>query len=383
MDRHRIFLSHAGVDTEAARALKARLLTAVAAAGEDLQVWFDKDDLVAGQPWQRQLEGAIAASTAFIVYVGSRGVVNWVEAEVDLGLERATGDRAYPFIPVLAGAAPGPEALPGFVRRFQGVVDIEQRADQFAKLIAAIRRQQGTRVPEPEPFFGLRAIDESRSHLFFGREPETEDLIRRVHAHPLVLMSGDSGSGKSSLVRAGLVPRFRGGALAVLDGERPADRIWQVVTTQPRGRPRVELGEAVEAAAKSLGLPLADQGTVGKWAASGTLEDVRRALRCGLAPEEVRVLLVVDQFEELVTLTPPDQREPFVRLLLELADPADGRFRVVLTMRHDYVNLLTPFADLSSRLEVDGRRNRFLLGRMSDAGLERIVTEPLRLAGVV
>lgn len=94
------------------------------------------------------------------------------------------------------------------------------------------------------------------------------------------------------------------------------------------------------------------------------------------------MLLVVDQFEELLTITPPEHRARFIDLLLDLADPTGGRHRVVLTMRHDYANLCNAYEPLKARLDADERRARFRLGRMRDAGLERIVTEPLRLAGV-
>ena len=128
-----LFLSHAGIDTEAARALKQRIETAPEAREHGLRVWFDKDDLRAGEPWQAQLEEAIRhRSAAFAVYVGSRGVVNWVDAEIQLALGRAVTDPAYPFIPIVAPHAPGPEALPGFVALYQGVADVERRPDQFS-----------------------------------------------------------------------------------------------------------------------------------------------------------------------------------------------------------------------------------------------------------
>jgi WD40 repeat protein len=379
-----LFLSHSGIDTEAATALKGRLLAAPAAREHGLSVWFDKDDLRAGEPWQSQLEEAIGKSQAFAVYVGSKGVVNWVEAEVRLALNRAITEPDYRFVPILASAAPAPEALPGFARQFQGVFDVEARPDQFEHLMQAVLGgdQAGQLQLETEPFFGLRAIDESRSHLFFGRERETEALVGLVHRTPLVLVTGDSGSGKSSLVRAGLVPRFRGGTLALLDGTRPEDNIWHVVTTRPRRQPFPQLGDAVDDAAKRIGLPLADRGTLADWAASGEIDKVRRGLRCDMPPERVQVLLVVDQFEELLTITPADLRAPFIDLLLDLADPADGRHKVVLTMRHDYANLCNAYERLKERLDADDRRARFLLGRMSDDGLRRIVTEPLRLAAV-
>jgi hypothetical protein len=171
-----LFLSHSGADTEAARRLKARL----EAAG--IPVWFDKDDLVPGTAgWQAQLERVIQQeATAFAVYVGSRGIVNWVDAEVRLGLSRAiSGGGAFPFVPILAASSPGSRALPGFAQQFQSVRDVEADPDQWNKLLSALAN--GAPPPaETEPFFGLRAIDETRSHLFFGRREETKKLVEIV-----------------------------------------------------------------------------------------------------------------------------------------------------------------------------------------------------------
>jgi hypothetical protein len=110
-----LFLSHAGADTVAARELKARIERSPEGRARSLRVWFDKDDLLAGEGWQAQLEEAVSRASAFAVYIGSKGIVNWVDAEVRLALSRALGgDRSFRFIPILAAAAGGPEALPGF-----------------------------------------------------------------------------------------------------------------------------------------------------------------------------------------------------------------------------------------------------------------------------
>jgi hypothetical protein len=201
-----LFLSHAGADTDAARALKARIEGTPEAKARGLKVWFDKDYLVPGTPWQSQLENVIEnQATAFAVYVGSKGVMNWVEAEVRLGLSRAisAGD-SFPFIPIISKEASS-TALPGFARQFQGVRDVETNDEEFRKLLEAILDvgDAGTIVLEREPFFGLRAIDEERSHLFFGRDQEVEALSQILGDQSLVLVTGDSGSGKSSLVRRG------------------------------------------------------------------------------------------------------------------------------------------------------------------------------------
>src|SRR5512135_291338 len=99
-----LFLSHAGADMDAARTLKQRIETAPAAREQGLKIWFDKDDLRPGLDWQRQLEDAIERrATVFAVYLGSRGIVNWVEREVRLALDRATRDnRHFSFIPIIS-----------------------------------------------------------------------------------------------------------------------------------------------------------------------------------------------------------------------------------------------------------------------------------------
>jgi hypothetical protein len=105
----------------------------------------------------------------------------------------------------------------------------------------------------------------------------------RLAATHLLMVTGDSGSGKSSLVRARLVPRWRGGALAELKGRRPDEEIWHVIETRPGSNPRRALGDAVFAAAKRLGESAADCGTYKEWATSDEAEKVRDGLRTGRA----------------------------------------------------------------------------------------------------
>jgi WD40 repeat protein len=375
-----LFLSHAGVDTEAARNLKHRL------EESGIRVWFDKDDLLPGADgWQKQIEATIENhATAFAVYIGSGGVVNWVESEVRLALSRVVSatHRPFPFIPILSAQAEGSPALPGFARQFQAVHDVENQPAEFRKLVNAIKGNSETRRLEDTGFFGLEAIDELHSHLFFGRERETDDLIRLLRDLRLLMVTGDSGSGKSSLVHAGLLPRWRGGALSRAGGKWPRDEIWHVIKVRSKADPRRALGEAVIRASQLLGRSAVDQSTYLNCALSADPYQRRFGLQCGLDPEPTRTLVVVDQFEEVMTMTPPEQRQPFVDLLLDLANPNDDSFAVVLTMRHDYYNLCSEFPRLSERLESQERRARYLLKRMRDEDLHDVVTKPLELAGV-
>ncbi|MBY3219499.1 toll/interleukin-1 receptor domain-containing protein, partial [Rhizobium laguerreae] len=154
-----VFLSHSGVDAEAARELKRRLEESVSGREAGLRVWLDVEGglLPGAVGWQAQIEEAIEkTSTAFAVYVGSRGVVNWVDNEVRLGLSRATRDK-IPFIPILAKETPS-AALPPFARQYQAVRDPLNDAGELSKLIVAILRTGEPPVIVDEPFVGLRAM---------------------------------------------------------------------------------------------------------------------------------------------------------------------------------------------------------------------------------
>jgi hypothetical protein len=359
-----------------------------------VEVWFDKADLMPGtQGWQAQLEAAIATVTAFAVYVGSGGIVNWVDAEVRLALSRAiSGGAPFPFVPILSREARS-ATLPPFARQFQAVRDVENDEAEWQRLLTAIQGEGSEPPLEAEPFFGLSAIDAARSHLFFGRKQETRQIVERLAERNLVLVSGDSGSGKSSLVLAGLVPAWCGNGIGLLRQEAPEDHDWHVVVTQPRRNPRRVLAERVADAARRLGLSADDCRSYAADAEAGNASQVRRALRCGLDSARTRTLLVVDQFEELVhPQTTGDVQEDFAKLLGDLADPDDPSVAVALTMRSDYRNLLRKpqLAPLYERLEANGRRARYMLGRIgSDTqtdqrerdGLRAVVIRPLRLAG--
>ena len=251
-----LFLSHSGADTEAARELKRRILASPTAKEAGLRVWFDKDDLEAGSGWQEQLEHALTEqATAFAVYVGSRGVINWVDREVRVGLSRATGTKAIPFIPILGGPAVESAALPPFAQQFQGVRDPLGNEDQLARLIKAALSRAETKsvVLTSDPFIGLSAMMEPWADRFFGRDDEIKEVVDRLRTHRLLAIVAESGSGKSSLVRAGVVPAFRGGALEDLSRQRPDDRTWHVVVMRPGSSPLDGLRHAVTETAQRLG----------------------------------------------------------------------------------------------------------------------------------
>ena len=382
---HLLFLSHAGADTDAARALAERIENTPEARQLGLKVWFDKNDLEPGKGWQLQLEQTLERdSTAFAVYVGSRGVINWVDSEVRVALSRARLDPNYPFIPILSRQCSGSESLPAFARQYQGVIDVEGSATEFAKLIrTATRRDRRTPVKlVDEPFQGLRAFEEKDTHLFFGREEEANELVERLKRSRLLMVVGDSGSGKSSLVKAGLVPRYRGGALAERHDPRFGSNIWHVVEARPRSNPFDSLADSVATAARAIGRGQDDIRTLRRMVRDKNPHEVADALRDG-APENAQILVVIDQFEELFTLSDRSFRTGYIDTILHLAKhDSSAMFRVVLTMRRDYYNLCHEFTELYNWVEDKQGCAKFSIRRMSDAQLRSCIERPLAMAGV-
>ncbi len=391
-----VFLSHSGADTQATLELKRRLLGAREACAVGLRVWFDKDDLRPGERWSTQIERAIEKeATAFVVYVGSGGVMNWVEAEVDVALSRAIADSSFPFIPVLAAESESAGALPPFARRYQGVHDPLGKGEELEKLLKAILKSDWNtpiRVID-EPFVGLRPMREDEADRFFGRKAEVAALVDKFRRHRIVAIVADSGTGKSSLAGAGFAPAFRGGALADLSRDGPDDRIWHIVTMRPRANPEEGLRSGVTEAAEKLGRSPDERASLRRRILVSDPSEVAFALECDLPAAKTATLLIVDQFEELFAQTPDALCAPFVKMLLALAD--SGRdIRVLLTVRADYFNLLSEIRDptgneimgadgrtLFARLTADGRAAILPLKRIPEAGLHEVVCEPLRLAG--
>ncbi len=384
-----LFLSHAGVDSDAAIALAKRIEESPEAVAAGLQVWIDKADLRAGRRWKGGLQDALGQSTAFAVYVGSRGIVNWVQDEVDVALDKAhdPNDPGYPLIPVLA---PGidPRILPSFLSQFQGVANVERDGEAFNRLLRAVLRQEPRAAVRAvdEPFVGLQAFDSSKAHLFFGRETDVDRLVGLLRGETLVMVTGDSGSGKSSLVKAGLVPAFRGGCLGQPRDQGLDETIWQVVETRPGSEPFGRFADDLRDTARRAGIAVDEASKLAamvrpKADTSPSPDAVRDALLSSLPADiagRAKFLVVVDQFEEFRTATAAGD---YVAALLRLAAAGDDRIRVVLTMRRDYYFACASFPPLYTRLEANDRRARMVTHRMTKEHLREAVSEPLRLTG--
>jgi WD40 repeat protein/DNA-binding SARP family transcriptional activator len=236
--------------------------------------------------------------------------------------------------------------------------DPVDRPADVTSLLAAIRDTLRTGAPPGaaapatpvrNPYKGLRPFREADAADFFGRDATVERLVGRVvdqlSGTRMLTVVGASGSGKSSVVRAGLVPALR-------DGAAPGSHDWFIVDMVPGGQPFDELADAlVRIAPRRLPVGLATQLRSAPAALTEVVTDV--------LPEDARLLLVVDQFEELFTLVADTvDREAFVATLVHAVTQPQGRVHVVATVRADFF---------------DGPLNDPLLGPVLQGHVEELV----------
>ena len=225
------------------------------------------------------------------------------------------------------------------------------------------------------PFLGLRPFEERDEELFFGREEQVDELVGRLRRRRLIAVVGTSGSGKSSLVRAGLLPALHGGFMA------GAGSRWYAATLRPGTQPIANLAEALEASGV-LGPP-EPHDEVRAGLARAALDRGALGLVDLLRDSQVRpgdnVLIVVDQFEELFRFKQENVNEAaaFVKLLMAAAAYPDLRLYVVLTMRSDFLGECAEFAGLPEAIN-DGL---YLVPRMSWDQLRRAIVGPAGVAG--
>jgi tetratricopeptide (TPR) repeat protein len=231
------------------------------------------------------------------------------------------------------------------------------------------------------PFPGLRPFEPNEDHLFFGREKEIDDLLRRLRAGRFLAIIGTSGCGKSSLVRSGLIPALGGGAMS------DASSDWKIAIMRPGEDPIRHLAQALNAQG-ALGV----RGDVSAATNSVLLEATLRRGTRGLV-EVVRqariekganVLLVVDQFEELFRFRRNAQLEnahdesiAFVKSLLEASEQREFPIYVVLTMRSDFIGDCMEFTGLPEAVN----NGLYLVPRMSRDEVRLAITGPVAVGG--
>jgi DNA-binding SARP family transcriptional activator len=303
--------------------------------------WGPLGDAAALQPSRRRLQDRwLEAVEARVAADLACGAVAGLPGELDsLIADHPLREPLYRLrMLALYGQGRQAEALATFQRLRETLAD-ELGIDpspELARLHEQILRQdpvlaapgstaptEGERGTVRNPYKGLQAFGEEDAADFFGREPVVRALLARLPSEPFLAVVGPSGSGKSSIVRAGVLPAVRRGEVQAGTGR------WLVATMVPGGHPFEALEAALLRAAPAAPASLQEQFR-------GDDLDLLRAVLRVLPDETTRLLLVVDQFEELYTLTQvDDERRRFARNLVEAVEDPEVRLTVLVTLRAD------------------------------------------------
>ncbi len=368
-----IFLSHSSADDGVAADVSARLQRS---GHRSLFLDFDPEHgIPAGRDWERELYAQLRACRACVVLCSERSMRSpWCFAEVTHA--RALGKAVFPL-------KVAPCEIHPLLQRTQVIDLTAQPDDGFDRLLRGLRAAgldpadvfdwDASRPPYP----GLLALEEADAAVFFGRTDEIRAVLdvlnrhRRFGGAAFVLLLGASGSGKSSLLRAGVLPRLR---------KDPGH--WIVVPPfRPQHHPFDGLASSLTAAFERHGRArdwrTLREHVTGARSAEG-MADLARELRLDAGCPEATVLLSVDQLEEAFGLADADEALRFLSTLRGATEAPGSPVVIAATLRSDFLGSLQTHAALRDVNQPD----EILVNPVPVRCLGEIVEGPAKVAGL-
>ncbi|MBN8650681.1 MAG: High-affnity carbon uptake protein Hat/HatR [Cytophagales bacterium] len=237
--------------------------------------------------------------------------------------------------------------------------------------------EHGTLVGTVNPFPGLRPFKIEESHLFFGREGQSDEVLLKLSKSRFVGVIGPSGSGKSSFIYCGVLPILYGGFLT------DASPNWEVVVTRPGAGPIDNLAESLLKTVKDYNAADVEDkkikrtivSTLQRSSSLGLVEAIQQSRR----KEDINYLILVDQFEELFRFK--DSTDPnsvneslaFINLLMEAVNYEDAPIYVAITMRSDFIGECAQFPELTRKIN----DSHYLIPQMTRDQKRRAVEGPV------
>ena len=363
----RVFISHSSLDEEQATEIKTWL---EGRGFEQIFLDFDKHAGIGpGADWERTLYREIERTQALIVIL----TPNWHESKwcfAEFTQARALGKAIFPVI-----ASPGGDKLIApDIQHLDITGDREGGLERLARSLSEIAldaQGQFEWDASRPPYPGLLSFEEADAAIYFGRDDDIRAVIERLNArrvqggNRLIALLGASGSGKSSLMRAGVLPRLKRDTAN-----------WIVLPPfRPQARP---LDEFARALALALG-----KGTVWRQLRDEFKSgDFRNAV--GEAVHDLRtahdalgaqILVTIDQAEELLGAVEPEEQRRFFESLNHMLD-GDLPVIVVMALRSDYLGRLQTQKDLTARFD------EISLKPMPLERIQQIIRGPAQVAGL-
>jgi WD40 repeat protein/uncharacterized caspase-like protein len=350
-----------------------------------------KDEVEISQSWLRQVlrKSTIARQIIILDCPGAESLADWVEDLQSIGRGQC----------LIAAAAPSddPEGFGRVLLETLAMTDpqvglpiagwIAQIQTQLAGspirpylwlsgtqgVIEVLPGKMGSRGETPFdlgvcPYLGLKAFSEDDAPFFFGRDAVTQTLINRVLQSSFLAVIGASGSGKSSVVQAGLMAQLRQGK------QIPGSEQWWMRCLRPGASP-----------IESLVQRLVESGTekerhYQRLQIEGMLyQGVQGFVHWLRSRPEPMIVLVVDQFEELFTLAPADECQRFLGLVMGGIEHAGDRFKLVLTLRSDFIAPCLEYPALAAALQ---QSSLMVSPALEDEGYRAAIVRPAEKVGL-
>lgn len=228
------------------------------------------------------------------------------------------------------------------------------------------------------PFPGLRPFTTDESHLFFGREGQSQEVLKFLADNRFVALLGTSGSGKSSLMYCGVIPILQGGFITKAGAD------WQIITCRPGQNPIRNLGNALSEHIHSE----ADQDELQKEFIYSTLTassvGLIEALDFVPRKENENILLLVDQFEELFrfrriknSVEATNEVLAYIKLLMEVLNKPNYPVYIVITMRSDFIGECAQFQELTQFIN----DSHYLIPQMTRDNFREAIEGPIAVGG--
>lgn len=244
-----------------------------------------------------------------------------------------------------------------------------------------MRNMTETLTSALNPFPGLRPFKIEESHLFFGREGQSDEVLLKLSKHRFISIIGPSGSGKSSFIYCGVLPILYGGFLTNTTPN------WEVVVTRPGGGPIENLAEAllktqpdyIRAESSDQKIKRTIFTTLLRSSSLGLVEAILQSRKSA----DVNYLVLVDQFEELFRFK--DSTDPnsindtltFINLLVEAVNYPDASIYVAITMRSDFIGECAQFPELTRKIN----DSHYLIPQLTREQKRRAIEGPVAVGG--
>jgi formylglycine-generating enzyme required for sulfatase activity len=385
-----IFLSHSQSDWDAASILRTELEKA------GMSVFRDKGGVRLGDGWLNTLQDKLQNCSVFIALIGHDGLQQWHDVELQIALSRnllAHDDAQW--LPIYLVLLPDAEVkkLPPLLNGFQWLpwkIDSSIPKPLLTGIRARTELHYSEKPITSSPYLGLNTFQRQHAPLFFGRRKETLEIIRyfgtqsQVHPEHIqregeqfcrwIQIEGNSVTGKSSLINAGLLPMIEHGAL----WPRTGFKEWKILGPMvPSEKPLEQLAELLEAAL----IKDPDERDVNRCHKQLSLNDSALNNRLNAVKNpDIGFVLIVDQFEEMFTLSQKNEQRRFDAQLAHALLEKTSRFFLITSVATGFLEGFEHLLYLSECYNT--RCKRYALSTVAQTALRDIIERPAELAGL-